>query len=71
MGGYNEEAWIYRMKRNEPIYVGSVKWCTAGYYGEEHEVMHELARAWQVPARFDEEYYRDSNKNFTIRKVGG
>jgi len=70
IGGYNEEAWIYRMKRNEPIYVGSVKWCTAGYCGGETEVMHELARTYNIPYRYVSGYYEVSDGNFIIRKVG-
>lgn len=71
MGGRKQTVWIYRIKRNVPIYCTEVTWNTAGYKGENSCVMNALARNGDIPKRYEDGYYNTSKaKQFVIHRVG-
>lgn len=70
MGGRNQTAYIYRMKKNVPIYVGEVKWCTAGYRGDTSEVMNALVKMGHIQKKYYG-YSTTEQNDYRIYRVGG
>ncbi len=67
-GGRRQVADIYRMKRNVPTFLSSVKWSAASYRGAVSEVMNKLCDIGELP-RKNRGYYSSSNGKFTIHQL--
>lgn len=70
-GSRIQTADIYRIKRNVPEYLTTIKWDTGGYYGETTEVMHTLADQRYIPRRFSRSYYiyNDNNEDIITKFI--
>lgn len=70
-GGENVTVRVYQIKRNVPVIIGSVKWCTASYKGGATEVMEYLVRREVLPKRLIHEsgYYQLFGPHFRITEV--
>ena len=51
-GGLNVRASIYEVKRGEVLPVGSCRWCTASFRGEESEVFNALVEMKRIPKKW-------------------
>jgi hypothetical protein len=43
---------VYRMKRNLPIFLGEVGWCTTSYHGNDTEIAEFLVWEKEIPAKW-------------------
>ena len=69
-GGRNQEAKIYRITKNKPIYVTSTKWNTASYKGADSEVYTKLIKEKEIKADKDEpSYYRNRSSKTDIYEL--
>lgn len=72
-GGENVVAKIYRIKRNVPVYLGEVKYCTASMRGEDHEVNNWLIQNKHLPKTYQNGSgyinWDLFNKKYTIKQL--
>lgn len=51
-GGSKQKAKIYRVKNNQPQYIGVAEWNTASYRGAMSEVFNQLIRLGEIPKKY-------------------